>query len=417
MKSGDKVLIDTVDKKIEGIVMPNTTKDKLVIKLETGYNIGIDQKKIKSTKVLQEYKEKKITKPKVQHSKSKKTISILHTGGTVASKVDYETGGVSAHFEPEDLVEMFPELEKIANIKTELIDNLMSEDMMFSHYTKILYFIKKHSKSDGIIITQGTDTLTYTAAALAFALEEVNIPILIVGSQRSSDRGSSDAAMNLICAAEYITKSDFKGVAICMHNSESDDTCAILPATKTRKMHTSRRDAFKPINDTPIAIIDYESRKIQQIKPLKKEEKFTIKDKFEPQVAILKTHPNMDPKIFEFFTKTYKAIIIEGTGLGHAPTNLGKENLKNYETLKKYIKNGGVVAITSQCLYGRVHPYIYSNLRRLKEIGCIFCEDMLPETTLIKLSWLLGNYPDKTKQLLTKNLKEEINERLGTEFL
>ena len=151
MKPGDKVLVDTVDKKIEGVVMPNSTKDKLVLKLDSGYNLGIDRKKIKSSKVTKAYAKKKTTKPKLKHSKNKKTISILHTGGTVASKVDYETGGVSAHFEPEDLVEMFPELENIANIKAELIENMMSEDMMFSHYTKMLTAIKKHSKSDGII--------------------------------------------------------------------------------------------------------------------------------------------------------------------------------------------------------------------------------------------------------------------------
>ncbi len=417
MKSGDKVLINTIDKQLTGIYMPNSTKDKIFIKLDTGYNVGILKKNIKSTKVIKAFKEKKKELPKHTHKKEKQTISILHTGGTVASKVDYETGGVTAHFAPEDLVEMVPELEKIANIKTELVSEMMSEDMMFSDYQKILRAIKKHSKSDGIILTQGTDTLSYTAAALAFAIEEINIPILIVGSQRSSDRGSSDAAMNLICSAEYIIKSGFTGVAICMHDSTSDDKCAISPATKTRKMHTSRRDAFKTINDTPIALIDYKTKNIQQIKAIKKGKALKIADKFEISVGILKTHPNMDPKLFEFYTKNYKAIVLEGTGLGHAPTNLGKDNLKNYTTLKNYIKKGGIVAVTSQCLYGRVHPHVYTNLRRLADIGCIFCEDMLPETAFIKLSWLLGSYPKQAKKLLTKNLKGEINTRLNTDFL
>ncbi len=397
--------------------MPNSTKEKIFIKLDTGYNVGILKKHIKSTKVIKAFKEKKKKLQKHTHKKNKKTISILHTGGTVASKVDYETGGVIAHFTPEDLLEMVPELEKIANIKTELVSEMMSEDMMFTDYQKILKAIKKHSKSDGIILTQGTDTLGYTAAALAFALEEINIPILIVGSQRSSDRGSSDGAMNLICATEYITKSGFTGVAVCMHDSTSDDKCAISPATKTRKMHTSRRDAFRTINDTPIALIDYKTKNIQQIKAIKKGKPIKIANKFENKVGILKTHPNMDPKLFTFYTKNYKAIVLEGTGLGHAPTNLGKDNLKNYKTLKDYIKKGGIVAVTSQCLYGRVHPHVYTNLRRLADIGCIFCEDMLPETAFIKLSWLLGSYPKQAKKLLTKNLKGEINTILNTDFL
>ncbi len=417
MKSGDKVLIQTKDKKLEGIYMPDSTKQKIFIKLNTGYNVGILTKNIKKSKVLKAYKKKTAKKKPIKHSKSKKTITILHTGGTVASKVDYETGGVTAHFTPEDLVEMVPELEKIANIKTELVSEMMSEDMMFTDYQKMLKAIKKHSKSDGIILTQGTDTLAHTAAALAFAIEETNIPILIVGSQRSSDRGSSDAAMNLICATEYIIKSGFTGVAICMHDSTSDHKCAISSATKTRKMHTSRRDAFKTINDTPIALINYKTKHIQQIKELKKGKKLTIKDKFEPKVGILKTHTNMNPKLFEFYAKNYKAIILEGTGLGNAPTNLGKDNLKNYNTLKNYIKKGGIVAVTSQCLYGRVHPHVYTNLRRLADIGGIFCQDMLPETAFIKVSWLLGSYPKQAKKLLNENLRDEINERLGTEYL
>ena len=202
-----------------------------------------------------------------------------------------------------------------------------------------------------------------------------------------------------------------------MHDSTSDDKCAISPATKTRKMHTSRRDAFRTINDTPIALIDYKTKNIQQIKAISKGKALKIKDKFETSVGILKTHPNMDPKLFTFYTKNFKAIVIEGTGLGHGPTNLGKDNLKNYKILKDYIKKGGIVAITSQCLYGRVHPHVYTNLRRLADIGCIFCEDMLPETAFIKLSWLLGSYPKQAKKLLTKNLKGEINTRLNTDYL
>jgi glutamyl-tRNA(Gln) amidotransferase subunit D len=262
----------------------------------------------------------------------------------------------------------------------------------------------------------GTDTLTFTAAALAFIFEKINIPVLIVGSQRSTDRGSTDGAMNLICAAEFITKTDFTGVAICMHNSSNDNKCAILPATKTRKMHTSRRDDFKAINHTPIALVDFKTRKIEFLKEdykkKSKDDEVIVKDKFCEDIGILETHPVMKHELFEFYAKNYKGFVLEGTGLGHAPTNLGENNLKNYEILKNYIKNGGIVAVTSQCLYGRVHPNVYTNLRRLSDIGCIFCEDMLPETAFIKLAWLLGNYPrDEAKKLMAKNLRGEITER------
>jgi glutamyl-tRNA(Gln) amidotransferase subunit D len=408
MKAGDLVEVKTKDSSYKGVYMPNSTEDKLVLKLDSGYNVGILKKNVTKSKVLKAFFKKKAKKVKVSKKKGKKNITILHTGGTVASKVDYETGGVTAHFTPEDMMEMVPELGKIANIDTKLVAEMMSEDMMFTDYQKILKSIKG---CDAVILTQGTDTLGYTAAALAFALEEVNIPVILVGSQRSSDRGSSDAAMNLICAAEFIAKEDFKGVAVCMHDRSSDTKCAIMPATKVRKMHTSRRDAFRVINGQPYAYVDFVSRKVEKIgKYPVCGKKLKIKDKFEDKVAILKTHPNMDPKLFEFYCKNYKGIVLEGTGLGHGPTNFGK-NLKNYEILKKYIKKGGIVVVCSQCLFGRVHPHVYVNLRRLGDIGCIFGEDMLPETAFVKLAWLLGSYPKDVKKLLNKDLRGEISDR------
>ena len=420
--SGDRIRIHIKDKILDGILMPNKETDSVVIKLDNGYNVGIDNDKITKIEVIKKQDKPVIEKKMaIGDDRNKKYITILHTGGTIASRVDYKTGGVTAHFSAEDLVEMVPELKKISNIETELVANMMSEDMLFSDYQKIAGSIKKHTEkgAHGIIIGHGTDTLAYTAAALSFMFEKINIPILIVGAQRSSDRGSSDAASNLICAANFITKTDFVGVGICMHHTSSDSKCAILPAAKTRKMHTSRRDAFKPINDTPIALVDYANKEVEFIKKdyrkKSKDNAVILKDKFENRVGLLKTHTNMKTELFEFFAKSYKGIVIEGTGLGHVPTNLG-DNIRNYEILKKFIQEGGIVAITSQCIYGRVHKSIYTNLRRLSNIGCIFCEDMLPETTFLKLSWLLGNYSKKeSTELLTKNLRGEINPRLEPE--
>ncbi|MBI4979954.1 Glu-tRNA(Gln) amidotransferase subunit GatD [Candidatus Woesearchaeota archaeon] len=415
---GDRIRVKTLTDEIEGILMPSYDQKSILIKLPNGYNVGYEEKEVLSVTLL-EPKKTAAEKPlrEITFRPGLKTIVILHTGGTIASKVDYKSGAVTAKFTAEDLLGMFPELGEIANIETELVSNMMSEDMLFSNYQNIAESIVHHAKKDiaGIIIGHGTDTLGFTAAALAFIFEKINIPILLVGSQRSSDRGSTDAAMNLICAAEFITKTDFAGVAVCMHHSASDDICAILPATKTRKMHTSRRDAFKAINTEPIAVVDYEKRKINFISKdysRRGEDKVIIsKDKFSEKVGLLKVHPNQDPKLFRFFADNYDAFVLEATGLGHAPTNLGK-NLENYETIREFVKKGGIVAITSQCLYGAVHPSVYTNLRRLSEIGCIFCEDMLPETAFIKLAWLLGNYPkEKVEKLMAANLRGEIGER------
>jgi glutamyl-tRNA(Gln) amidotransferase subunit D len=415
----DNVKIIRKDKEYTGIFMPNDDENVIVIKQISGYNIGIDKKNIKEIIVLGKTKPS-ISKNKVKHvhDKKKPTIVVLHTGGTIASKIDYESGGVTAKFGVEDLIGMVPEIEKIANIETELVANMMSEDMGFFEHQKIAKSVTKHCKNDikGIIIGHGTDTLGYTAAALSFMLENINVPVLIVGSQRSSDRGSTDAIQNLLCAATFISKTDYVGVATCLHHTSSDDMCSIISGTKSRKLHTSRRDAFKAVNDKPIALVDYKSGKIQYLKEYNKksdDNKLKLLEKMDAEVAIMKMHPSVSPKTFEYFTKNFKAIIIEGTGLGHCPSNLGEINLKNYEILKKYIKKGGIVAMTSQCIFGRVHGAVYTNLRRLKKIGVIYCEDMLTETAYMKMSWLLGNFKeDQVKDLMTKNLRGEINKRI-----
>jgi glutamyl-tRNA(Gln) amidotransferase subunit D len=416
---GDKVNVVCDNEELIGVLMPNKETDSVVIKLNSGYNIGIDKNRVKKTEVIEKAKLRTKKESKIKNQKNKKKIMILHTGGTIASKVDYSSGGVIAQFSPADLIEMVPEIGDIVNIDTELVANMMSEDICFKDYQKLAKAIKKHIENgiDGIIIGHGTDTLAYTSSALSFMLEGINLPVILVGSQRSSDRGSSDARINLICASIFINQTDFAGVAICMHNSTNDNKCAILPATKTRKMHTSRRDAFKAVNDTPIAVVDYNSRKIEYLKSdySKKSEynKLVLRDKFNENVGLLKTHTNMKSDIFEFFTKNYEGFCFEATGLGQAPTNLGDENLKNYELLKKFTQKNGIVVLTSQCIFGRVHPTVYTNCRRLSSIGIVYCEDMLPETAFIKLAWLLGNYKDKkeVKKLMITNLRGELVNR------
>lgn len=414
-KEGDTVKLTTEKETVEGVLIPSTKNEIVVLKLENGYNVGFPRKEVKELVVVKEHLPAKLEKKEIVKVEELPTIAILHTGGTIASKVDYSTGGVSAKFTASDLLAMFPELGKVANIETYLIANMMSEDVGFSEHQKIAKAVKEYAtKVDGIIVGHGTDTLAVTAAALAFMFEELPIPVILVGSQRSSDRGSTDAVQNLVCAAEFIKQTDFAGVAVCMHETSNDTKCAILPATKTRKMHTSRRDAFKVINGSPIAVVDYTSRKVEFIaKEYPKKGKCVLKSNLESSVGLLKTYPNISTGLFKFFTSNYKGFVIEGTGLGHAPTNFG-DNVKNYELLKAYIEKGGIVAITSQCLFGAVNPNVYTNLRRLAEIGCVFCHDMLPETAYVKLAWLLGNNSaDETKKLLGENLRGEINPNLA----
>ena len=405
--------------KLEGILMPTKSKAYVFIKLANGYNIGIEKKRIKEIKKLREVK---IKKPKLEKPKKNpklKNILILHTGGTIASRVSYTTGGVIATFTPEDLLDMFPELKKIANIDSKLLFNIFSENMNFKYYQIIGKEIFKQAKKyDGIIVTHGTDTICYTAAALSFMLENLPIPVLLVGAQRSSDRPSSDAGMNLICAAKFIANTDFKGVAICMHETSSDEACLIMPPCKTKKLHTTRRDAFKVVNALPYARVFYKEDKIEKLSdwPAYQGE-FKLLDKFENKVAILKCHPNMNAEIIKNF-KGYKGLVLEGTGLGHMPIESGNE--KNFKALKELINSGCVVVMTSQCVFGRIHMHVYSTGIKLNEVGVISGEDMLTETAYIKLAWLLGNFNlAEAKNLIRKNLRGEISERIlyDEEFL
>lgn len=419
-QAGDLVKISSKKRTEEGILMPSPEKDAVIIKLDNGYNVGFPVKGTTVT-VLKKAQQKKSTKKKVTKKKNLPTLAILHTGGTIASKVDYRTGGVASEFSPEELVQLFPELQQIANIESELISQMWSDDLRFSHFALIAEAIQRWVKKGvaGIIIGMGTDNLAVAAAALSFIVESSPVPIVFIGAQRSSDRGSSDAAMNVICAATFATQANFGGVAICMHSSSNDDTCAILPATKTYKLHSSRRDAFQAINMEPLASVSYTTKKIVLHKDLpERQEKLVLKPKMEEKVGLLKIHINMQPEQFLFY-KGYKGLIIEGTGLGHTPGQVPNDlcniHKKMYPALKMLVDSGCVIVMTTQCLFGPVNMHVYDKGRDLLSLGIISGKDMLANTAFVKLAWLLANEPKQAPTLMGKNLRGEINPQLSYE--
>ncbi len=424
LKYGDIVLLEFEGEEFQGTVLPDSNPHTLVLKLSNGYNAGFELEKISKVKKLGSGKKAgKPVEKKIKQTMNSPKISILHLGGTVASRVNYERGGVIASFTPSELLSKFPELLKIAQIKPVFIENIMSEDILFSHYSKLARVVKEEIESgvDGIIVTHGTDTLHYSAAALSFIFSKLPIPVLFVGSQRSSDRPSSDAADNLLNAAFFIASTDFAGCAVCMHDSSSDGFSVILPGTRTRKMHSSRRDAFRAINAEPIAKVNWQKKTVsffsRNFARKKKVLGIELLDKFEPRVGILYAHPNLLSEEIDFFRKNkYKGLVLMATGIGHMPINT-RENERNLKALSMLIKSGCIVCVTTQCIYGRVHENIYTNTRRLHSLGALFLEDMLPETAFIKLAWLLGNEPQNARELMVKNLRGELSERrLGGEF-
>lgn len=424
---GDRISVKKGGNIYEGIIMPRIElgdTSSIVIKLDNGYNIGIKYEKgIEINKLKEKTPRVSVKKEKIRFDPKKPSVSILATGGTIASKVDYRTGGVVPITTAEELVSAVPELKEIANIRTRIILSMFSENMQFEHYKIIAKEIAKEIKKgvDGIVITHGTDTMQYTAAMLSFMLQDLPMPVVLVGSQRSSDRGSSDSASNLISAVNFAANGNAAGVFICMHENEDDKNCLIHAGVSVRKMHTSRRDAFRSINSLPVAKVDYETKKIKYLNEnfmkRDKKRKLKLKNEIEKKVALIKITPNMDSDVIKFYmNKKYKGLILEGTGLGHAPvTELDKYTQGNrqlFEILKKACSKM-IIGMASQCVYGRVNMNLYSTGRDLQTIGIIPCE-MLPEVAFMKLAFLLGNYKMKdAKELLNKNLAGEIPQRIN----
>ncbi|MBU2634116.1 MAG: Glu-tRNA(Gln) amidotransferase subunit GatD [Nanoarchaeota archaeon] len=410
---GDLIEIQT-DKTFNGTYLPSK-KGETTIKLSSGYNTTFNNKKIIKTKLIKEYKPKKEKTKLIKTKNNLPLISILHVGGTISSKVDYETGAVSPKFSAEELLSLFPEINSLANIKSKQISNIFSENIRFKHYNLIAKEIQKeiNTKTSAIIITHGTDTLAYTSAALSFMLEDLSIPVILVGSQRSSDRPSSDNYLNLISAIKFVTKTDFADVAICMHASMDDKSCNILPALKTKKLHSTRRDAFKSINTKPIAIVKDNS--VQFLTDHKKRNNNKLKlrlFKEKIKVGILKAHPNIfSSEILQY--KNYDGLIIEATGLGHLPIDDDIEN-KNFFKALKSLKIP--IVITTQTVFGNINLNIYSTGRNIKEYIINNYTDILTETAFIKLAFLLSNYEKKyIKELFNKNLRGEFSSRILAE--
>ena len=387
--------------------------DHLVIKLDNGYNIGICLEQASEVSRVQGSKKKKrlTVQTDVAHNPTLPTVTILSTGGTIASKVDYKTGAVNPALTAQDLYDTVPEMRDYANIHARVVMSVLSENIRPDDWTKIARAVSSEIKKgvDGVVIAHGTDTLGFTSAALSFALQELPVPVALVGSQRSSDRPSSDAALNLLGATELVGKADAAEVMLVMHGETDDSFLYAHRGTRARKCHTSRRDAFQSINSHPLFKIDEVG--ITELNPprLKRnpDRSLKLKPKFDDRVALAKTYPGMNPDTIDhLIDKNYLGIIIEGTGLGHAPEHI-------HDSFARAIDEGLVLAMTSQCISGRVDMNVYRPGVKMLEMGIVPCEDMIAETALVKLMWLFGNLKDKEKikSEMTRNIVGEIEMR------
>ncbi len=407
--------IETSRGNFVGTVLPRSENDDehhIVLKIPTGYNVGIDVNNILAMKETGYKKANyKIPEKEFPYTDGLPKVKLIGTGGTIASRLDYRTGAVIPAFSPGELYGAVPELADICNLTTEKVFAVFSENMGPMQYKKLAVAIGKEIENgiDGIVIGHGTDTLHHTAAALTYMVQNPPVPIVLVGSQRSSDRPSSDAALNLMHACYTAGHGDIAEVMVCMFGPTSDDYALLHRGTRVRKMHSSYRSTFRTLGETPLATVTRKG-----VKPIKteynhrrKDRKATIMPYFEEKVAIIYYYPNMMPDMIDSLIENgYKGIIIAGTGLGHV-------NKPLYPALDRAKKAGVAVYMTVQTLWGYVQMFVYETGREMMALGVIPGENLLPEVAYIKLGWALGQTSDleEVKRIMLTPINDDITPR------
>ena len=411
---GDRLEVAVKNQRYTGSLMPRVESYDdwhLVIKLRSGYNIGLahgEDMEIRKVGVAEKPEFRPPPLPEAEPGLPR--VSIVSTGGTIASRVDYVTGGVVSAMTSRDLLGIVPELVEVADVDADILYSVFSEDLTSMEWGGMAerVYQKIMDGADGVIITHGTDTMGYSAAALSFALQDLPVPVIFVGSQRSSDRPSSDNATNLIAAVYTAAYAPFAEVAVGLHETTSDDSIVYIRGTKVRKCHTSARYAFKPVNDWPIAryvdgrleMINDRHRPRQSCEP-------RLLNRFSDKVSLVKFHPDFDPTLLDWLIDTgARGIVIEATGLGQVCKDL-------WPAIDRARREGVIVGVTSQCIWGRVNLNVYSHGRELVDRGAVPLEDMHPETAYVKLKWCLGQTDDAAaaRRLLLTDLGGEFNPR------
>ncbi|MFB6132230.1 MAG: Glu-tRNA(Gln) amidotransferase subunit GatD [Halanaeroarchaeum sp.] len=408
MNPGDRIRVDDGQTTREGVLLPSSSASSLVLKLESGYNVGIDREtasvEILESDVYDVEGDEAAESSVVEFDEDLPTIALVSTGGTIASTVDYRTGAVTAQFDAEDVLRAVPDLAGLANYRGRVVANILSENMTPAVWQDLAAVVHEEIEggADGVVVMHGTDTMQYTASALAFMLD-TPVPVVFTGSQRSADRPSSDNVMNAVCAVQA-AKSDAAEVMVAMHATPSDDRVALHRATRVRKNHTSRRDAFETVGAKPLGDVDYETGEVRFRRDYHEREAvdLDVAPELATDVELLKFTPGMDVSRFEAMAGA-AGLVIEGTGLGHV-------NTEAIDAIESLVDDGTHVVMTSQCLEGRVCDRVYDTGRDLLDAGVIEGEDTLPGTALVKLMWTVANR-ENVSEAMGRSLAGEIQER------
>ena len=398
----------------EGLALPAAGPKLITLKLANGYNVSYPESYVESVEILDEVEisEEEAPTP-IEQDGNLPLVHLIHTGGTIASKVDYATGAVTARFEPDELLQSVPELRSVARLRVVKLGNMFSDDIRPRHWNRMLKATEEAFAEGavGVVITHGTDTLHLSAAAMGYgwAGNGGRPPgrIVLTGSQRSPDRGSSDAAENLVAAVHWAAHgpepTGYRDASVVvMHSESSDGQCAVLPGIACRKYHSSRRDAFKAINQGPLAWINNDGTgpsiemaehepadaRVEAISPMMFNE--------DTRIAQFIADPHLDPNLVMLAIKDgFDAIVLHGTGLGHLPISDPQddspENTKLRLMLEDHCSNGGVVVVVAQTIHGPMNLNVYAKGREQQDMGVIGHGSLCPPgSALVKLHHLLS---------------------------
>ena len=409
------VVIESTTGSFKGLILPRseTADDRhIVLKLASGYNIGIAAETI--TGIAEHGRREahyKIPEKEFPFDPGKPNVKLIGTGGTIASRLDYRTGAVIPAFSPGELYGSVPELADICNLETEKLFGVFSENMAREQYIRLAERVGEEIEAgvDGIVIGHGTDTMHHTAAVLTFMVQNPPIPIVMVGSQRSSDRPSSDAALNLMYGVKAAAEGDIAGGMVLLFGPTSDEYGLLHSGCRVRKMHSSYRSTFRTVGDIPLATIDRDRIiPLHDDYPRRREDRnVEVKTVYEDRVTILYYYPGMRPDLVDAIVGAgYRGIVIAGTGLGHV-------NKPLYPALERAAKKNVHMYMTVQTLWGYTQMYVYETGREIMGLGVLPVANMLPEVAYMKLCWALGQSDDhdEVRRIMQTPISDETTDR------
>ena len=310
-----------------------------------------------------------------------KSILVIGTGGTIASEM--ASDGLAPELNANQLLQYVPQVESFCRPVCKQIFSIDSTNMAPSRWLQIAACIREHyDEFDGFVITHGTDTMAYTAAALSYLIQRSPKPIILTGAQKPIGSDNTDSKINLEdsfrCAC-----SPLRGVMIVFNGK-------VILGTRARKTHSKSFRAFSSINYPELAYIQ-DGHVLTFIQP-SCQDRPVFYDKLGEKVALLKMIPGTDSELLKWLLDHNDALIIESFGVGGMPSYAGTEF---YDLMAEGIQRGKTIVMTTQVENEGSNLSVYSVGSRLKsELGVLEAYDMTTESVVAKLMWILGRTKD-----------------------